>query len=104
MGPNNMQSQLQKNLPPPISGTPIKPQLSFDEVDDDLYFRRDRNADALQSLSNSNIMWSHSGIAYELGSTTASNKSTASIVSKENIRKKLDVFLYSIDRRIKFTI
>ena len=78
--------------------------MSFEEGDEDFYFRKERIADAIQSISNPNIFWSNNGIAFDMNSTSGSSKSTSSIVSKERIRKKLDVFLYSIDRRIKYSL
>ena len=48
-------------------------------------------------------MWSNNGIAYDLNTSTSS-KSTATSVSKEKIRKKLDVLLYTVDRRMKYAI
>jgi hypothetical protein len=77
--------------------------LSFDEDNEDFYFKREKMVDALQNLSNPNIFWANNGIAYDLNSSTSS-KSTATSVSKEKIRKKLDVLLYTVDRRMKYAI
>ena len=91
-------------------GTPLKSfnnanNLSFDENDEDFYFRRDRNPDALQTLQNPNTIWLANGVSYEMSNQSDRSKSTsASFVSKERIRKKLDVLLYSVDRRIKYVI
>ena len=49
-------------------------------------------------------MWSNNGICFDLNSTATSCKSASTTISKEKIRKKLDVLLYSIDRRIKYLI
>ena len=59
--------------------------------------------DALCHLSNPNLIWSSNGIGFDFSiSSGTSAKSTASTTfSKERIRKKLDVLLYQIDRRIK---
>lgn len=89
----------------PLSGTPVRQfnNLSFDEDNEEFYFRKEKNVDAIQTLSNPNILWTNNGIAYDLNSQTSS-KSTASSVSKESIRKKLDVLLYTVDRRMKYAI
>lgn len=98
------------SMAPPISGTPIRGSnnpnnLSFDEADEEFYFRRERNAsDSLSTLSNPNTMWLHNGIAYEVNTPSSSKSTAASTVSKERIRKKLDVLLYTVDRRIKYII
>ena len=52
-------------------GTPLKSfnnanNLSFDENDEDFYFRRDRNPDALQTLQNPNTIWLANGVSYEM--------------------------------------
>jgi hypothetical protein len=55
-------------------------------------------------MSNPNIIWSSNGIGFDL-STSISGSSAKSIaqttIAKERLRKKLDVFLYQADRRIK---
>ena len=60
--------------------------------------------DASTSISNPNIIWTSSGIGFDL-STVSSNSSTKSnvqiLISKERLRRKLDVFLYNLNRRIK---
>ena len=79
-------------------------QMSFDDGDDDLYFRKERSTDALQTLTNPNAIWMPNGIAYDLNCSQASKSTAATMVSKEKIRKRLDVFLYSMDRRMKLLI
>jgi len=51
-------------------------------------------------------MWSSNGIGFDIsGSSGNSAKSSAQTTfSKERIRKKLDVMLYNIDRKIKHLI
>lgn len=59
--------------------------------------------DAIHTLTNPNTLWSNNGIAYDLNSSH-STKTASTIVSKEKIRKKLDILLYTVDRRIKYVI
>lgn len=97
-------------MPPPISGTPIKSlnnmhnNLSFDENDEEFYFKKDRNKEGLYVLENPNQIWLNNGIAYEMSSSTNSKSTAATTVSKEKLRRKLDVLLYTVDRRIKYIL
>ena len=97
------------SMNPPISGTPIKNlnnanNLSFDDADEDFYFKRERNPDTISTLSDPNNLWLHNGISYEVNTPSSSKSTAASTVSKERIRKKLDVLLYTVDRRLKYII
>eukprot|EP00347_Sterkiella_histriomuscorum_P005241 403357349 len=97
------------SMNPPISGTPIKNlnnanNLSFDDADEDFYFKRERNPDSISTLSDPNNLWLHNGISYEVNTPSSSKSTAASTVSKERIRKKLDVLLYTVDRRLKYII
>ena len=49
-------------------------------------------------------MWSSNGIGFDLSSSTSAKSTAQTAFSKERIRKKLDVMLYTIDRRIKHIV
>jgi len=81
----------------PMIGTPLKQlnNLSFDEEKEEFFYRKEKMMDALQTLNNPSIFWANNGIAYEMRGGS---------VSQEKIRKKLDMLLYNIDRRLKQAI
>jgi hypothetical protein len=63
-------------------------------------------SDASTSITNPNILWGSNGIGFDLSTVSSSGGNTKSnvvqiMISKERLRRKLDVFLYNLDRRIK---
>jgi len=94
-------------MPAPLSGTPIQHfnNMSFDEDNEEFCFRKERLGDAIQQISTPGSFWSNNGICYDLSNThSTSAKSSSTIVSKDKLRKKLDVLLYTVDRRIKYAL
>ena len=110
---NNVQYGVgqQSNILQMLSSSPQKQHYSsfeneWDMVDDSVMPKQKRNA--LSVLQNPGFFLSNNGIAYEVahghstGVLSGKGQTSAAIVSREQIRRKLDVLLYNVSRRIKY--
>lgn len=84
------------------------------EGDETQIFQNGPKQSAVTTISNPNCFWSNNGIAYEVNVPSnfaptqqrlyPGNKAGvgSASVSREKIRRKLDVLLYNVSRRVKY--
>ena len=110
---NNVQYGVghQSNIFQMLSASPQKGNFNsfeneLDMIDDSVMPKLKKNA--LNVLQNPAYFLSNNGIAYEViqnnssGVLSGKNQNSSAIVSREQIRRKLDVLLYNVSRRIKY--
>ena len=80
----------------------------WDMLDDNMMVQHKQKKLAQNTLQNPAYFWSNNGIAYEIiqgnsaGILSSKGQTSSAIVSREQIRRKLDVLLYNVSRRIRY--